>query len=197
MPTYNFGRNYTICCVYNKLVHNMWASEERCDLRCPFCEFHDSKVIDSRAAEEGNSIRRRRECLQCAKRFTTYEMVEDLPLRVVKKDGRRMAFDRSKILNGLMKACEKRPISLQVLEETADKVEKELRNSMEREIPSRLIGEVLMKHLKNLDHVAYVRFASVYREFTDIDNFMQELEALKDTAANNKKAETIVQGDGV
>ena len=166
-------------------------------MKCPFCEFHDSKVIDSRAAEEGNSIRRRRECLQCAKRFTTYEMVEDLPLRVVKKDGRRMAFDRSKILNGLMKACEKRPISLQVLEETADKVEKELRNSMEREIPSRLIGEVLMKHLKNLDHVAYVRFASVYREFTDIDNFMQELEALKDTAANNKKAETIVQGDGV
>lgn len=166
-------------------------------MKCPFCEFHDSKVIDSRAAEEGNSIRRRRECLQCAKRFTTYEMVEDLPLRVVKKDGRRMAFDRSKILNGLMKACEKRPISLEVLEETADKVEKELRNSMEREIPSRLIGEVLMKHLKNLDHVSYVRFASVYREFTDIDNFMQELEALKDTAANNKKSETIVQGDGV
>ena len=166
-------------------------------MKCPFCEFHDSKVIDSRAAEEGNSIRRRRECLQCAKRFTTYEMVEDLPLRVVKKDGRRMAFDRSKILNGLMKACEKRPISLEVLEETADKVEKELRNSMEREIPSRLIGEVLMKHLKNLDHVAYVRFASVYREFTDIDNFMQELEALKDNAANNKKSETIVQGDGV
>ena len=166
-------------------------------MKCPFCEFHDSKVIDSRAAEEGNSIRRRRECLQCAKRFTTYEMVEDLPLRVVNKDGRRMAFDRSKILNGLMKACEKRPISLEVLEETADKVEKELRNSMEREIPSRLIGEVLMKHLKNLDHVAYVRFASVYREFTDIDNFMQELEALKDTAANNKKSETIVQGDGV
>ena len=162
-------------------------------MKCPFCEFHDSKVIDSRAAEEGNSIRRRRECLQCAKRFTTYEMVEDLPLRVVKKDGRRMAFDRSKILNGLMKACEKRPISLEVLEETADKVEKELRNSMEREIPSRVIGEVLMKHLKNLDHVAYVRFASVYREFTDIDNFMQELEALKDNAASIAKIESIVQ----
>ena len=166
-------------------------------MKCPFCEFHDSKVIDSRAAEEGNSIRRRRECLQCAKRFTTYEMVEDLPLRVVKKDGRRMAFDRSKILNGLMKACEKRPISLEVLEETADKVEKELRNSMEREIPSRLIGEVLMKHLKNLDHVAYVRFASVYREFTDIDNFMQELEALKDNAASKRNTEASVQGDGV
>ncbi len=165
-------------------------------LRCPFCEFHDSKVIDSRAAEEGNSIRRRRECLQCAKRFTTYEMVEDLPLRVIKKDGRRMAFDRSKILNGLMKACEKRPISLNVLEETADKVEKELRNSMEREIPSRLIGEVLMKHLKNLDHVAYVRFASVYREFTDIDNFMQELEALKDNAVANAKLEAIAQEGG-
>ena len=165
-------------------------------LRCPFCEFHDSKVIDSRAAEEGNSIRRRRECLQCAKRFTTYEMVEDLPLRVIKKDGRRMAFDRSKILNGLMKACEKRPISLTVLEETADKVEKELRNSMEREIPSRLIGEVLMKHLKNLDHVAYVRFASVYREFTDIDNFMQELEALKDNAVTNGKLKAIAQEGG-
>ena len=165
-------------------------------LRCPFCEFHDSKVIDSRAAEEGNSIRRRRECLQCAKRFTTYEMVEDLPLRVIKKDGRRMAFDRSKILNGLMKACEKRPISLTVLEETADKVEKELRNSMEREIPSRLIGEVLMKHLKNLDHVAYVRFASVYREFTDIDNFMQELEALKDNAVTNGKLKAIEQEGG-
>ena len=166
-------------------------------MKCPFCEFHDSKVIDSRAAEEGNSIRRRRECLQCTKRFTTYEMVEDLPLRVVKKDGRRMAFDRSKILNGLMKACEKRPISLDVLEDTADKVEKELRNSMEREIPSRLIGEVLMKHLKNLDHVAYVRFASVYREFTDIDNFMQELEALKDNATSKKNTEASLQGDGV
>ena len=154
-------------------------AKERCRLRCPFCDYPDSKVIDSRAAEEGNSIRRRRECLQCAKRFTTYEMIEDLPLRVVKKDGRRMAFDRTKILNGLMKACEKRPISLKTLEETADKVEKELRNTMEREIPSRVIGEVLMKYLKELDHVAYVRFASVYREFTDIDNFMQELEALK------------------
>ena len=149
-------------------------------MRCPYCDFPDSRVIDSRAAEEGNSIRRRRECLQCARRFTTYEMVEDLPLRVVKKDGRRMAFDRNKILIGLIKACEKRPISLKMLEETTDKVEKELRNSMEREIPSSVIGEVLMKYLKELDHVAYVRFASVYREFTDIDNFMQELKALKD-----------------
>lgn len=157
-------------------------------MRCPFCDYPDSKVIDSRAAEEGNSIRRRRECLQCAKRFTTYEMVEDLPLRVVKKDGRRMAFDRTKILNGLMKACEKRPISLKTLEETTDKVEKELRNTMEREIPSRVIGEVLMKYLKELDHVAYVRFASVYREFTDIDNFMQELEALKNAKSLAKDA---------
>lgn len=148
-------------------------------MRCPYCEYHDSKVIDSRAAEEGNSIRRRRECLQCSKRFTTYEMVEDLPLRVVKKDGRRTAFDRSKILSGLMKACEKRPISIEVLEEAVDKVEKELRNSMVREIPSRQIGELVMKYLRELDHVAYVRFASVYREFTDIDNFMQELESLK------------------
>lgn len=149
-------------------------------MRCPYCEYHDSKVIDSRAAEEGNSIRRRRECLQCSKRFTTYEMIEDLPLRVIKKDGRRIAFERTKILNGLLKACEKRPISLAVLEETADKVEKELRNSMIREIPSQLIGELVMKYLRELDHVAYVRFASVYREFTDIENFMQELESLRE-----------------
>ena len=159
-------------------------------MKCPYCEFPDSKVIDSRAAEEGNSIRRRRECLQCTKRFTTYEMVEDLPLRVVKKDGRRMAFDRTKILNGLMKACEKRPLSLKTLEETTDKVEKELRNSMEREIPSRVIGEVLMKYLRKLDHVAYVRFASVYREFTDIDNFMQELESLKEPKNSAETEET-------
>lgn len=150
-------------------------------MRCPFCEFYDSKVIDSRGAEEGNSIRRRRECLQCGRRFTTYEMIEDLPLRVIKKDGRRTAFDRTKILNGLLKACEKRPISLRTLEEITDKVEKELRNSMDREIPSRKIGELLMKHLRDLDHIAYVRFASVYREFTDINNFMQELELLKQT----------------
>ena len=160
-------------------IHNIWHCREEFSVRCPYCEYHDSKVIDSRAAEEGNSIRRRRECLQCAKRFTTYEMIEDLPLRVIKKDGRRTAFDRSKILNGLLKACEKRPISLAVLEETADKVEKELRNSMVREIPSQLIGELVMKYLRELDHVAYVRFASVYREFTDIENFLQELEALR------------------
>ena len=158
-------------------------------MRCPYCEFHDSKVIDSRAAEEGNSIRRRRECLQCSKRFTTYEMIEDLPLRVIKKDGRRMAFDRAKILNGLIKACEKRPISLETLENTADKVEKELRNSMEKEISSRVIGEILMKHLRKLDHVAYVRFASVYREFTDIDNFRQELESLKETVETKQMAQ--------
>ena len=162
-------------------------------MKCPFCEFHDSKVIDSRAAEEGNSIRRRRECLECAKRFTTYEMIEDLPLRVVKKDGRRMAFDRSKILNGLMKACEKRPLSLKTLEDTTDKVEKELRNSMEREISSRFIGEILMKYLRELDHIAYVRFASVYREFTDIENFMQELESLKDSGTTAPKPNLTAQ----
>lgn len=158
-------------------------------MKCPFCEFPDSKVVDSRAAEEGNSIRRRRECLQCAKRFTTYEMLEDIPLRVIKKDGRRVAFDRSKILTGLMKACEKRPISLKTLEETTDKVEKELRNSLEREIPSRKIGEVLMKYLRELDHVAYVRFASVYREFTDIDNFMDELVSLKEKQESQHMAQ--------
>jgi transcriptional repressor NrdR len=178
--------------IYYKIQHV--ADEERCELKCPYCDFPDSKVIDSRAAEEGNSIRRRRECLQCARRFTTYEMVEDLPLRVIKKDGRRTAFDRSKILNGLMKACEKRPISLKTLEETTDKVEKELRNSMEREIPSRVIGEVLMKYLKELDHVAYVRFASVYREFTDIENFMEELEALKDRKKSSESRELGQEG---
>ena len=172
-------------------MHNTTCgvNEGRCKLRCPYCEYHDSKVIDSRAAEEGNSIRRRRECLQCAKRFTTYEMIEDLPLRVIKKDGRRTAFDRSKILNGLLKACEKRPISLEVLDETVDRVEKELRNSMLREIPSEIIGELVMKCLRELDHVAYVRFASVYREFKDIDNFMQELESLREPDENKPKGQ--------
>jgi transcriptional repressor NrdR len=135
--------------------------------------------VDSRATDEGSSIRRRRECLECSRRFTTYEVVEDTPLVVIKKDGRRMAFDRSKLLNGLVKACEKRPVSLEKMEVTVGLIEKELRNSPEREVPSRLIGELLMKHLKELDQVAYVRFASVYREFKDIDQFVQELDALK------------------
>lgn len=147
-------------------------------MRCPFCGYGESKVIDSRAAEEGSSIRRRRECLQCVRRFTTYEMVEESPLMVIKKDGRRELFDRSKLLSGLLRACEKRPVPLNVAETLIDKVEKEIRNSMEREVSSRLIGESVMRYLKDIDQVAYVRFASVYRQFADLNNFMQELEVL-------------------
>jgi transcriptional repressor NrdR len=150
-------------------------------MRCPFCSYGESKVIDSRAAEEGSSIRRRRECLQCMRRFTTYEVVEESPLMVIKKDGRRELFDRSKLLNGILRACEKRPIPLSVVETVVDKVEKELRNLMEREVSSRHIGETVMRHIKDIDQVAYVRFASVYRQFADINNFMQELETLMKT----------------
>lgn len=152
-------------------------------MRCPFCGFAESRVIDSRAAEEGSSIRRRRECLQCVRRFTTYEVVEESPLMVIKKDGRRELFDRSKLLNGLLRACEKRPVPLHVVENLVDKVEKEIRNSMEREVSSRHIGETVMRYLKDIDQVAYVRFASVYRQFADINNFMTELEVLMKTQA--------------
>lgn len=147
-------------------------------MRCPFCGFAESKVIDSRGAEEGSSIRRRRECLQCTRRFTTYEVVEATPLMVVKKDGRREMFDNAKLLTGLIRACEKRAISVNMIEDLVDKVEKELRNSMEREVSSRHIGETVMRYLKDIDQVAYVRFASVYRQFADLNNFMQELEVL-------------------
>ncbi|VBB06203.1 tigr00244: transcriptional regulator nrdr [Lucifera butyrica] len=147
-------------------------------MRCPFCGFSESKVVDSRSAEESNSIRRRRECLSCARRFTTYEMIEDLPLVVIKKDGRREIFERNKLLNGLLRACEKRPIPLETVEEIAGKVERQIRNTMEREVSSRRIGETVMELLKDIDQVAYVRFASVYRQFADIHNFMQELDSL-------------------
>ena len=147
-------------------------------MRCPFCAFPESKVVDSRAAEEGNSIRRRRECLSCSRRFTTYEMIEELPLMVVKKDGRREMFDRSKLITGLLRACEKRPVSLSTIQEIAEKVDKELRSRPEKEVPTRQIGETVMQYLRDVDQVAYVRFASVYRQFADINNFMQELEAL-------------------
>jgi len=148
-------------------------------LRCPFCNYQESKVIDSRSAEEGSSIRRRRECLACGRRFTTYETVEQLPLVVVKKDGRRVLFERQKLLNGLLRAFEKRPISLDVIEKLADQVEKEIRNTMEREVSTSKIGEIIMHQLKEIDQVAYVRFASVYRQFADVDNFLQELNLLK------------------
>ncbi|HWR09580.1 transcriptional regulator NrdR [Sporomusa sp.] len=147
-------------------------------MRCPFCGAADSKVIDSRSADEGNSIRRRRECSVCARRFTTYEVVEEIPLMVIKKDGRREMFDRGKLLGGIVRACEKRPVPVDIIEIAVSKIEKEIRNRSEREVSTRQIGEAVMQHLKEIDQVAYVRFASVYRQFADINNFMQELESL-------------------
>jgi len=148
-------------------------------MRCPFCNFEDSKVLDSRPAEEGRSIRRRRECLGCQRRFTTYEKIEELPLVVEKKDGRREVFNSRKLLSGIIKACEKRPISYEKLEEIVESIERDLSNSLEREINSQLIGEAVMAKLKELDEVAYVRFASVYRQFTDVNTFIKEIQLLQ------------------
>ncbi|MBZ2173686.1 transcriptional regulator NrdR [Schnuerera sp. xch1] len=147
-------------------------------MNCPFCNHNETKVVDSRPTDEGQAIRRRRECLKCFKRFTTYEKIEDIPLIIVKKDGNRQSYDRNKILNGILKACEKRPVSLNVIEETVDEIEKELYNSMEKEITSQYIGEAVMNKLKEIDEVSYVRFASVYRQFKDINTFMKELNKL-------------------
>lgn len=147
-------------------------------MKCPFCGYEESKVVDSRPAEEGTCIRRRRECLSCQKRFTTYETIESLPLIIVKKDGSRQTFDKNKILNGLVKACEKRSVPLHELENLADEIEQVLLNSLEREITSQKIGELVMERLKKIDEVAYVRFASVYRQFKDINTFMSELNKL-------------------
>lgn len=147
-------------------------------MKCPFCAYLESKVVDSRPADEGASIRRRRECLACHKRFTTYETMESLPLMVVKKDGSRQSFDRNKVLGGLIRACEKRPVPYHALEELVSEIEQVLQNQMEREIPSAEIGELVMERLKKLDEVAYVRFASVYRQFKDINTFMHELNKL-------------------
>ena len=147
-------------------------------MKCPYCGEIDSKVIDSRPADDGERIRRRRECLVCQKRFTTYEIVETVPLMVVKKDKSREAFNRQKLLNGMMRACEKRPVSLAELERIADEIEQELQNSMEREIRTEDVGEKVMDRLRKVDQVAYVRFASVYRQFKDLDTFMAELNKL-------------------
>lgn len=144
-------------------------------MKCPYCGDTESKVIDSRPTDDGERIRRRRECLVCAKRFTTYEIVETVPLMVVKKDKSRQAFDRQKLLNGMVRACEKRPVSYQMLEGAVDNIEQALLSSYEREITSLYIGELAMQELKKIDEVAYVRFASVYRQFSDIDTFMEEL----------------------
>ena len=147
-------------------------------MKCPFCGYTESKVIDSRPAEGYTTIRRRRECLSCGKRFTTYEIIERLPLLVVKKDGSRQSFDRTKVINGLVTACEKRPVSAEQIEKIADEIEQELQSMLEREVPSERVGEMVMKHLKDLDEVAYVRFASVYRSFKDINTFLEELNKL-------------------
>ena len=147
-------------------------------MRCVFCGHEDSKVLDSRPVEEGKAIRRRRECLACGKRFTTYERVEELPLVVVKTDNRRELFDPNKILNGLIKACDKRSVPMHVLENIVTDVERELSNHMEREVSSKKIGELVMQRLRSVDQVAYVRFASVYRLFKDINTFKVELNKL-------------------
>lgn len=147
-------------------------------MKCPFCGYPDTKVQDSRPANDGNAIRRRRECIDCGRRFTTYEKFDEIPLVVVKKDGRREVFDRNKVLGGVLKACEKRPISMTQIEDLVDDIEKELRNEMDSEVSSEQIGELVMDKLRSLDEVAYVRFASVYRRFKDVNSFIAELENL-------------------
>lgn len=147
-------------------------------MKCPFCAHNEDKVIDSRSSNEGKSVRRRRECEKCKKRFTTYEYIEEVPLMVIKKDGRRESFDRNKIISGIMKACEKRPVSMEKIEAVVDRVEKELQKSFDKEVKAQVVGNLVMEHLHKLDEVAYVRFASVYRQFKDINQFMKELKDL-------------------
>ena len=147
-------------------------------MKCPFCGFEDSKVIDSRPTDEGTIIRRRRECIECGKRFTTYEKVENIPLRVVKKDGSREMYDAEKLLNGLVKACEKRPVTFDQLKAISDKIENDAYSTLDKEISTVEIGEKVMDALKEIDDVAYVRFASVYRQFKDINTFVKELNSL-------------------
>lgn len=147
-------------------------------MKCPYCEFEESKVIDSRPADEGERIRRRRECLKCGKRFTTHEVIETVPIVVVKRDKSREVFDRAKLTAGILRACEKRPVSVEQIEKMVDTIEAQLQSSLDREVTSMTIGELTMDQLKNVDEVAYVRFASVYRQFKDINTFMDELNKL-------------------
>ena len=149
-------------------------------MKCPFCSYEESKVIDSRPTDEGERIRRRRECIKCGKRFTTYEIIESVPLIVVKKDKSREQFDRNKLFGGLLRACEKRPVSIQTIDDAVDEIEASLQNSLDREVTSDKIGELAMEKLKNIDEVAYVRFASVYRQFKDITTFVEEVTRLLD-----------------
>lgn len=150
-------------------------------MKCPFCSFEESKVIDSRPTDEGQRIRRRRECLECGKRFTTYEVIESLPIIVIKKDKSRETFNRNKLMTGLLRACEKRPVSIDMLDNLIDEIEVIIQNSLDREVSSEKIGELVMEKLKKVDEVAYVRFASVYRQFKDINTFMSELSKLLET----------------
>jgi transcriptional repressor NrdR len=147
-------------------------------MKCPYCGTSKDKVIDSRSIKGSKSVRRRRECLKCGSRFTTYEYIEELPLMVIKKDGRREPFDRNKVLSGLVKACEKRPVSMQKIEKIVDTIERYAQKNYDREVKASVIGELTMRHLHSLDQVAYVRFASVYREFKDVNQFMKELKHL-------------------
>ena len=149
-------------------------------MKCPFCSYEESKVIDSRPTDEGEKIRRRRECISCGKRFTTYEVVENLPIGVVKKDKSREPFDRNKVLSGLLRACEKRPVSLDRLEKAVDDIEATIQNSLEREVSTHKIGEYVMEQLMHIDDVAYIRFASVYRQFKDIQSFHDAIRKLMD-----------------
>lgn len=158
-------------------------------MKCPFCGHEESKVIDSRPTDEGERIRRRRECLKCGKRFTTYEIIESVPVIVIKKDKSRESFDRNKLLRGLLRACEKRPVSLATLERLVDEIETNLQNSLDREVESSKIGEYAMVKLKAIDEVAYVRFASVYRQFQDINTFMDELNAIIQTRQKHPSSE--------
>ena len=147
-------------------------------MRCPFCGFEESKVIDSRPTDEGEKIRRRRECIKCAKRFTTYEIIENVPIVVVKKDKNREVFDRSKLIKGMLTACEKRPVSIETIERAVSEIETTLQNSLDREVTSVHIGELVMERLKVMNDIAYVRFASVYREFKDVNTFLDELNSM-------------------
>lgn len=156
-------------------------------MNCPYCSIGDSKVVDSRAAEEGTTIRRRRECSNCGKRFTTYEVIEKIPFMVIKRDERRVPFDRDKLFNGILRSCEKRSIPIDSINVLTNQIEKEIRNTMEREVSSQVIGEVVMKYLKEFDQVAYVRFASVYRKFADVHEFFQELENLIANSVGKKE----------
>ena len=155
-------------------------------MRCPFCHNDDSKVVDSRSAGEGEIVRRRRECLKCERRFTTYERIERAPIRVVKKDGSRVPFAREKIRNGLLKACYKRPVSTDALENIIARVESEIYKFFDREVPSHFIGELIMQELRLLDEVSYVRFASVYRDFKDVSEFYRELKPMLDKSGKKK-----------